>query len=191
MGNRAAGRRLPHLRTRRTQHQQHLRRARPAERVRPDPAPRGTRPTGHPAVLPRPRHRPARVDSGAQHPQDPTQRSVHLDARHQRQSRRFPLFRVQRLPCDLRQRSRPAPFGDLREVRQHGHEPAGRSDHPEGRARTSAQARVHAPDSDQPMHDLPHASAEHVHQHDARLHDVGLRVGCAVHVAGKAAISGR
>ena len=45
--------------------------------------------------------------------------------------------------------------------------------------RSSAGARVHARDSDEPVHGLPHAPAEHVHEQFPRLHDVGLRIGRA------------
>ena len=47
-------------------------------------------------------------------------------------------------------------------------------------SRPPAQARVHARDPVVAVHGLPHAPAEHVHEHLLRLHDVGLRVRRAV-----------
>ncbi len=55
----------------------------------------------------------------------------------------------------------------------------------------SAEARVHAVDPDEPMHDLPHASAEHVREQLPRLHDVGLRVRRAEDVAAASSASRR
>ena len=62
-----------------------------------------------------------RVDSGAQYPQDAPERSVHLAHGHQRQPGRLSLVGLRSLPRRLRQRPRPVPFGDLREVRQRRH----------------------------------------------------------------------
>ena len=77
----------------------------------------------------------------------------------------------------------PAPFRPLCRLRPLGHHPDGRSDHPQGRTRPPAQARVHPGDPVQPVHDLPHAPAQHVREHVPGLHHVGLRVRRALDVA--------
>ena len=133
-------------------------------------------------------HRPAHLDPGPQHHQDAPQRPAPVVPRHQRPAGRLPLLGLQRLPRRLRQRPRPAPLrARTPQFGHHGHLAAGRPDDPQGRAGPSAPARVHARDPDQPVHDLPHAPAEHVREHLPRLHDVGLRVRRAADVAGGAA----
>ena len=56
-------------------------------------------------------------------------------------------------------------------------------DHPQERARPSAEARVHALHPDLDLHELPHAPAERLPEQLPRLHHVGLRVRSAVDVA--------
>ena len=72
------------------------------------PAARGAGPARHPPVEPRPRHRPARRDPGAQHPQDPAQRPLHVVHGHQRPAGRLSPVGLRRLPRRLRQRPRAA-----------------------------------------------------------------------------------
>ena len=85
----------------------------------------------------------------------------------------------------------PRHSGVVREVRPRGPHADRRSDDQQDRVGPSAHAHAHALGADQPMHDLPHAPAEHVPEQLPRLHDVGLRVRRAAHVAGEAAVSGR
>ena len=63
----------------------------------------------------------------------------------------------------------------LRQVRQSRHERERRSDHPQGPVGASAAPRDDQRDPDRAVHDLPHAPAEPLHEHVARLHHVGLR----------------
>ena len=49
--------------------------------------------------------------------------------------------------------------------------------------RPSAEARLHPRHTEQSVHGLPHAPAQHVHEQLSRLHDVGLRVRRTGHVA--------
>ena len=83
----------------------------------------------------------------------------------------------------------PRHSGVVREVRPRGHDADRRPDDQQDRVGPSAHAHAHALGADQPVHDLPHASAEHVPEQLPRLHDVGLRVRRAAHVAGEAAVS--
>ncbi len=53
----------------------------------------------------------------------------------------------------------------------------------------SDSACIHPGHSNQSMHGLPHAPAQRFCEFHARLHHVGLRSGCASHVAGGTAIS--
>jgi hypothetical protein len=57
------------------------------------------------------------------------------------------------------------------------------------RTGTSAATRLHARHSHQSVHGLSHAPAQHVHEQHAGLHHVGLRVRCALNVAGETAVS--
>ena len=83
----------------------------------------------------------------------------------------------------------PRHSGPYARVRPRRHDADRRPDDPQGRARPPAPARVHPRHPDQPVHDLPHAPAEHVREHLPRLHDVGLRVRRAVDVAGEAEVT--
>ncbi len=187
-----ARRHLPRVRARRSQHRHDVSRNSACLTTAADPASGRTRPARHPPVQPRPRHRLARRDPGAEHPQDPAERSVHLVHGHQRPARRLSARRAAppatwSTPTTASRchSAGYAKYGNM------GMSQDSRSDDSTRRIRPSAQARVHARDPDQPVHDLPHAPAEHVPEHLARLHDVGLRVRRAVHVAEAAEISDR
>ncbi len=148
-------------------------------------------PAGHPPVEPRSRHRPARRRSRPQHHQDAAQRSASCGSWAPTTSRATIASRAARLPRHLRQRPRaagmPAPMRQFGNDRQSA---SARSDHSPrtNRAiRCATCSRASFPTV--AVHDLPHAPAEHVREQLSRLHDVGLRVRCAVHVAGEAEIS--
>ena len=190
VGDDPAGRRLPRLRARRPHHR-HRSSRRSACPTAPGAAAAAGRagPPGHQAVQPRPGHRQPHRGAGDQHHQDAAQRSAPVVPRHQRPAGRLPLLRLHRLPRRLRQRPRPA---RTRASTRSSATRASRShDGPDDPARTSPghphPARVHPRDPDQPVHDLPHAPAQHVREHLPRLHHVGLRVRRAAHVAGEAA----
>ena len=188
---RQAWRHLPHVRARRPQHRQSVpgnRTARCAtgelqrieEPGRPD----------IPPIQPRSGHRRAHRRAGAQHHQDAAERSAPVVHGDQRSARRLPLspaappatwctrtIATRRIRASTRSSAttacrRPSIRRSARA------NPGIRCTHDFTRA-----------DSDQPVHGLPHAPAEHVHEQHARLHDVGLRIRRALHVAGEAAIS--
>ena len=105
LGSHAAGRRVPRVRTRRTQHRLDLRRDRHPQFARPDPAPRGTRSPRSQAVQPGSRHRQSHRGALAQHAQDASQRPVHVVSRHQRPAGRLPLLGLLGLPRRVLERS--------------------------------------------------------------------------------------
>ena len=113
----SAGRYLPRVRRWRTHDQSAVPRNRAAQHRRDHPAARGTGPPRSQAVEPRPGHRPARRDPGAEHLQDPAQRPVPVADGDQRPAGRLSHIGLRQLPRDLRQRSRTAPFAGLRQVR--------------------------------------------------------------------------
>ena len=137
-----------------------------------------------------PGHRRAHFGAGDQHHQDAPQRSELVVHRHQRSARRLSPFRLRFLPRRVRERSRSAALRRLRQVRARGPHADRRSDDQQDRVGPSADAHAYALGADEPMHDLPHAPAEHVPEHVPRLHHVGLRVRRAAHVAREAAVSG-
>ena len=77
----------------------------------------------------------------------------------------------------------PRHSGPYARFRPLGHDADRRPHDPQGRARPPAQARVHPGHPVQPVHDLPHAPAQHVHEHVPGLHHVGLRIRRALDVA--------
>ena len=101
---------------------------------------------------------------------------------------RLSFIRLRGLPRGLCQRPRPAPLRSLRPIRPHRKVTDNRPDYFEEEVRTPAQAQVFARNSDQPVHDLPHAPTQHVRQHLPWLHHVGLRIRCPAHVARGAAL---
>ena len=132
-----------------------------------------------------PGDRCAYLGAADQYPQDATQRSVHLVHGHQRPAGRLPALWLRILSRRLRQRPRSATLGSVRRIRS-------------GR-RSSASVDPTIPDGERghPIrHEFTRAiptsqcmvchmhQPKHVHELLSRLHDVGLRIGCAVHVAG-------
>ena len=99
---------------------------------------------------------------------------------------RLPLQRLHRLPRRLRQRplARPTPARTPRSATA-GVTQTVDPTIPQGRARPSAQARLHALDPVEPVHDLPHAPGHEHGHHLPRLHVVGQRDRRPAHVSGK------
>ena len=98
--------------------------------TRQHPAARGTGPSRPQAVEPRPRHRAARRDPGAQHPQDAPQRSADVVHGHQRPAGRLSPFGLFGLPRRLCQRPRAAPQPDLCQIWPRRRDRHRRSDDP-------------------------------------------------------------
>ena len=102
---------------------------------------------------------------------------------HERPPRRLPLQRLQRpATSSTRTTARASNSGPYAAFGNRGLDADRGPDDPEGRARAPAEARVHALDPVQPVHDLPHAPG-HEHGRDLpRLHVVGQRGRRRAHV---------
>jgi hypothetical protein len=190
-GNGAAGRCVPRVRTRRSQHQLHLPGDRPAQR-RPGRSSGWTSPAARTSSSPTAaRHRQPDRGAGDQHHQDAPERPAPVVPGHQRPAGRLPLFRLHRLPYPYANDRDPRHSGPYAKF---GH--IGQASHadptiPKDREGPPAQAPVHPRDPDLAVHGVPHAPAEHLREHLLRLHHVGLRVRRAVHVAGEAEVPRR
>ena len=100
---------------------------------------------------------------------------------------RLSLERLLGLPRRLRERSFADAIRLVEQVRQSGTEFHRRSNDSEKRARPSDQAPVHALDSVEPMHELPHAPGQSLRESVSRLHLVGPGNRRRIHVSEEAA----
>ena len=117
-----------------------------------------------------------------------TARSAARLSRLERSSGRLSLERLLGLPRRLRERSFAHEFRLVEQVRPPGSEFHRRQDDSEKRARPSDHAPVHALDSIEPVHELPHASGQSLRESVSRLHLVGPGNRRRIHVSQSSSI---
>ena len=161
-----------------------VRAGRPQEGRSRQPQSRGEDgPAGRHAERPRVRHEPAYRSGVPRPPEDAPAGSAALVSRDERSARRLPRQRVHGVPRGLRQRPIARARRPVRAVRQPRSDGHRGSHHLQVGEWSSDSPPVHAVDSLEPVHDLPHAS-RHEHGHDLlRLHMVGQRDRRRVHVS--------